>query len=98
MTRAVLLLVIILGGDFISMVFYKHYTDIERPEYVGLRCDKGEVYPLQFLLIFALDVVSAIVDLIIFIVSPKIENKRKLLKQARMADIEGSIHNRQTRI
>ena len=98
MTRAVLLLVIIFGGGFISRVFYKYYSNLEINAYVGLRCDKGEVYPLQFLLIFALDVVSATVDLIIFIVSPKIENKRKLLKQARMADIEGSIHNRQTRI
>ena len=39
-------------------------------------------------MIFALDVLSALTDLTIFIVSPKIENKRSRLKEARKADIE----------
>ena len=38
-------------------------------------------------MIYALDVTSALIDLIIFFVSPKIENKRKRLKMARQADI-----------
>ena len=42
---------------------------------------------MRFLLIFALDTVSALVDLIIFIKGPKIENKSKRLKTARCADI-----------
>ena len=45
-------------------------------------------------MVFALDVISASVDLIILIVSPKIENKKTLLKQARVADIEGSLEDR----
>jgi hypothetical protein len=42
---------------------------------------------MRFLLIFALDVFSAIIDLIIFFATPSIENERKRMKQARIADI-----------
>ena len=46
------------------------------------------------MLVFALDVVSAIVDLLIFIVSPKIEDRRKRLREARQADIEATTQKR----
>ena len=46
------------------------------------------------MLVFALDVVSAIVDLLIFIVSPKIEDRRKRLREARQADIEATSQKR----
>ena len=55
------------------------YTDT-----LFLRCnDDKPAYPYQFLLIFFLDVVSAFVDLAIFFITPKIENNRKRLKEAR---------------
>ena len=38
--------------------------------------------------------VSAIVDLLIFIVSPKIEDRRKRLREARQADIEATTQKR----
>ena len=57
-------------------------------------CTDGPVYPLRFLLIFALDVVSSITDLIIFICMPKILNEKKRLKMARQADIEQMIISR----
>ena len=51
------------------------------------KCDSGQVYPLRFALIFCLDVFSAVTDLMIFSLSPRIENKQRLLKEVRVADI-----------
>jgi len=40
-------------------------------------------------MVFFLDAVSALFDLIVFIASPKIANKRQRLKETRLADISG---------
>ena len=81
-----LFLILVLAPAFVNI--YAH----EKEFYYIMRCDvKGDdVYPRQFLAIFLLDVISAITDLIIFIVSPKIDNKSKRLREARKADIETS--------
>ena len=64
--------------------------------YIPLTCDGQRVYPLRFLLVFTLDVLSAFTDMIIFLVSPRIENKRKRLKMARQADINAQFEKRAT--
>lgn len=72
----------------------QHIADEDKTKfYYILRCDKDhtQVYPLQFLAVFLLDVLSAITDLIIFIVSPKIVNKSKRLKEVRCADINNTL-------
>ena len=56
-----------------------------------LRCDIDKVeYPYEFLMIFFLDALSASIDLTIFLVSPKMHNKQKRLREARTADIEAT--------
>ena len=50
---------------------------------------------MQFLLVFFLDVVSALVDLLILIITPKVSNKKKRIKQARIADINATTEPQQ---
>ena len=79
-----LITIIFVGPVFDNLTKDEGFASVYK---LSLRCDEGTAYPMRFLLIFALDVISAIIDLIIFFVSPKIENKRKRLKMARQADI-----------
>ena len=83
--RILVLLTLFIFVPMLQRLFDSSY---ECETYI-LTCDcYGNTYPIQFLLIFFLDALSATIDLIIFIVSPKIVNKSKRLKEARTADIE----------
>ena len=84
-----MLLAVILGiAPFIDDIFFGDNRDF------FLSCNvEGKAYPLQFLLIFLLDTVSALADLLIFVISPKITSKRNRIKQARIADINASCSN-----
>ena len=85
--RMVLLLVILGVAPFIDDLFLGD----KRQKEFWLNCNvEGQAYPLQFLLVFFLDVVSALVDLLIFIISPKVSSKKKRIRQARIADINAT--------
>ena len=90
--RVLLLCCIVFLGPLLDTLFDSKRDTISY--YIPLTCNKGYAYPLRFLLVFALDVISALIDLIIFIVSPKIENRRKRLRDARQADIEAAAAKR----
>ena len=86
--RIVLLLALYFSAPVVQY-FFSEYTH-DSDEYF-LRCDidKHE-YPYEFLMIFFLDALSASIDLAIFLVSPKMHNKQKRLREARTADIEAT--------
>jgi len=85
-------ILILISIVFLGFLFDEILLGSKLPRFSELRfvidyCSAEQGYPYRFLLVFLLDAVSALFDLIIFIASPKIANKRERLKEARLADI-----------
>ena len=83
--RFLLLFIILFFCPFLDQLFTWQAGNYEYS--FMITCDPEQVYPLRFALIFCLDVLSAVTDLMIFALSPRIENKQRLLKEIRVADI-----------
>ena len=92
--RMIILTVIVFAGPFIDSIFDGNKAVPLRYSLV-LNCTEQSVYPLRFLLIFLLDTISAIIDLIIWFAAPRSDNKKKLIKQTKREDIMTAMDRRE---
>lgn len=75
--KLIVLCILVIVGPFLeAFISKRNNSNRENLEFeFVMNCSDPPRYPTRFLLIFALDVVSALIDFIIFITAPKIENK-----------------------
>ena len=88
--RILLILAIIFAGPVFDNLSRKHDRDYS----FKLECTKGCPYPIRFSLIFLVDFFAATLDLLIFVCSPKTQNKQERLKEMRIATIDAGVRDR----